>query len=141
MRTPNEVLVDYMYLKVETMYKVTKDPICFEFLTPDDIKELENWESTAADEVVSSISEIQDSDYYCYCYYDDDNDDNHDNDSDICPWCVYQNKSSCDSCGFGKRHGVCHVTGSLYNKFCTKYQTIRKVLAKDFFIEKATEIL
>jgi len=128
MRTYQEILVDYMYFKVGTLYELTKDPMCFDFLAPEDISEMEFWnnivaESVASDLLAKAIRHPQTpGDAYTDC--------------DLCPWCLYQGRTcpeeeECDTCSWGSRHGYCRDDNGLYQQFCKKYLSVKDVLNRD----------
>jgi len=135
MKTAQEVLIDFMMYKVYTLYKVTRDPICFDFITSVDVLELKDWNVWNSEEIIRIIKRN----------FEQFQEGKECTDGDICPWCIdpdNEDGTLCRHCGWGARHGMCHTPDSLYIRFCARNGSILRILSKDpEFIEKAQKIL
>ena len=101
--TYKEKLIEFVeikdsYLSIDTLHYICKE----------DIYELETWSEDLCQRIYEYIRK--------YIYEAD----SFRMDTRTCPWCIidslFGRDDSCSNCNYGKRHGVCIESGSLYNK-------------------------
>jgi len=103
--TYKEKIIQFMkiknsYISSKTLYYVYKE----------DFDEIKMWSEKLCQKIYESIREYiqSDSDTRSFCM-----------DTSICPWCVkdsFSYEDDCLECGYGKRHGICRESSSLYYK-------------------------
>lgn len=94
MRT-KEILINFLTKKHELIHRTSK----IVYITKSDIKEIEEWSDEECDAVLRKMVDRINNGYIT--------------DNTICPWCM--KNETCDTCGYGKRHGKCiHDSESTY---------------------------
>ena len=94
----NDILVEMCFSEIKKVISVYSK---IEFVTFDDLDDIDSWEHAKAKIIVQQIySNLQQKDpHFIY------------SDSQIIPWCV--KSSSCGTCSYAKRNGVCGDKGSV----------------------------
>lgn len=99
--TAKEKLIKVQEIKAEAI-KIDCRLDCY--FNEEDKKDLESWSNKQCEEVLKSIRESINKG----CVYV----------IDYCPWCII-NFSNCDTCSYGKNHGICNVDeDNDYDKIC-----------------------
>ena len=97
-----EVLVRWMEKKAELLG-------CPEYFTEEDRKELEEWDEYDVKMTFNTIDGMMEGRTGAPLSVD----------SSICPWCIHIKVCraiECAYCGYGERHGICWMEGSLYQR-------------------------
>ena len=122
-------LVEFTLLKSEFIEKETG----IEYTNIEDLKDLRRWSNTECREVYKTLHKEIINYSACDLY------------ENTCPWCILGkmrngicNLKACGACGYGKRHGVCGETNSLYN-ICVDHN-VRVKLTNEMYKKMISQV-